>query len=151
MFPALGFCQSTIELEIGGIIDKKFLSDTSSNFILTSPSQFRPYFVISIDSVDYIIAYDKMTLEIKYIITNDKDFKTTQGLKIGSEISLSSDEVLIYPGWNVYSKISDDDWDPIVGYNFSINEDSTNFISNYTFKDLSTVTFKILGFSKGGN
>ena len=65
-------------------------------------------------------------MEIKYIYTEDKDFKTAQGLKVGSEISLTRDEVLIYPGWDVYSKISVDGWYPIVGYNFS-NNDSTLF------------------------
>jgi len=151
IFPTLCFGQLNLKLEIGSHIDKELLSDSTNNIILTNPSQFRPYIDITIDSVDYIIAFNEKTMEIKYIYTDDNNFRTIQGLKISSEISLTKDEIIIYPGWNVYSKITDDGWYPIIGHNFTFENDSTTFISKDTFKDLSTVTFKILGFSKGGN
>jgi hypothetical protein len=141
---------SIFKLEIGSNIDREYLPDSLNHFILTHPSQFRPYIEVTIHNVDYIIAFNEKTLEIKYIYTDDKDFKTVQGLKVGSEISLTKDDIIIYPGWDVCSKNSYDGWYPIVGYNFS-NNDSTTFISKETFKDLSSKSFKILGFSKGGN
>ena len=151
MFPTFCFSQSLSEFEIGNVIDKKYISDSSNNFILTHPSQIRPYIEITIDSIDYVVAYDDKTFKIKYIFTEDKNFATSEGLKVGSEISLRKEDVIIYPGWNVYSKSSDNLWNPIVGHNYYKDGDTTRFISKDTFKNQSVVTFKILGFSKGAN
>jgi len=156
LFPTFCLCQSKLKLEVGYKIDKKFLSDSSNNIILTHPSQYRPYFNIVIDSVKYTIAYDKENLEIKYIYTNDKKFKTSHGLKIGQKISLTKDEVLIYPNWNIYSKKSDDGWFPIIGSDLPdiiLKKDTIkmNPITKNSFNTSKYETFKILGFSKGGN
>ncbi len=156
LFPTFCLCQPNLKLEVGYKINKKFLSDHNNNVILTHPAQYRHYFEIMIDSIKYTIAYDKENLEIKYIYKNDKKFKTPHRLKIGKKISLKKDEILIYPGWNIYAKISDDGWYPIIGSDLPdiILEKDTiklNPIRKNSFNASEYERFKILGFSKGGN
>jgi len=156
LFSSFSFCQSDIKLEIGNKIDKKFLPDSVGNFILTNQSQFRPYIKVLIDSIEYTIAYDKDSSEIKYIHTTDKNFKTPKGLMIGSKLLLKRDEIITYPSWEIRSTNSDDGWYPIIGYDLPdlISKNDTirmNPITINSFIDSDYETFKIMGFSKGGN
>ncbi len=150
------FCQSDLKLDIGSKIEKRFLPDSTNNFILTNPSQFRPYIQIKKDSVEYTIAYDKESLEIKYIHTTDKNFRTPNGYTINSKLSLTKNEILIYPGWEIRSTISFDGWYPVIGYDLPdiISKKDTIRMNPLTIKSFvssSYETFKIIGFSKGGN
>ncbi len=155
-FSSFCFCQSDIKLDIGNKIEKKLLSDSTNNFILTNQSQFRPYIRINKESVEYTIAYDKDSFEIRYIHTIDKNFRTSKGLTINSKISLKKDEIIIYPCWEIRSTISDNGWYPVIGFdapNIISKKDTLimNPLTNNSFIASDYGTFKIIGFSKGGN
>ena len=153
------FAQPNMKLEIGSQIDSMYISK-STGHLYTGPSQIRPCFEIIVDGIKYTVAFDKSTLKIKYIFTSDKNFETSNGLKVGSEIKVLKKEVKIFRGWNVYSGKTDDGWDQLIGINFQLEyRDGTKvkdnqlprFIPEDAFKDSTSLSFKIIGFKKGGN
>ena len=155
IIPVLLSAQSIIELDIGAKLDKS-LTSNKNEMILTHPSQFRPFIIMTLDSVDYKVAYNKETLEIKYIHTDDKDFLTEDSLRIGSIIVLKRNQILEYPGWEIRSNILNNGWYPIIGYDLPdiITENDTivsNPLSQYLYHNKEYESFKIVGFSKGGN
>ena len=147
--------QSIIELDIGAKLDKNLIS-SKNKIIQTHPSQFRPFITMKIDCVDYKVAYDKETFEIKYIHTDDQDFLTEDSLSIGSLIQVRRDQIFNYPGWEIQLKILDNGWYPIIGYdllNIITKNDTTvsKPFSQNLYHNKEYELFKIIGFSKGGN
>src|SRR5689334_23197699 len=80
-----------LNLKIGERIPVNCLpgKDEESQLIATHPSQLRPYIKRSVGGVEYIVAYDEDTRRIRYIQTNDKAFRSTNGLHVGAEIKVS--------------------------------------------------------------
>ena len=75
-----------IKLEPGAVLAAWHTPKKTTRLIATHPSQLRPYIEVTIEDVDYLIAYDEKTRKIKYIVTSDKDFRTKKGLKVGDYI-----------------------------------------------------------------
>src|SRR5262245_45610566 len=102
--------QNQIKVELGFVLSEKLISEYSSqkkkgkfhfDLIATTPSQLRPFFMYNTQDVDYLIAYDKETRQIKYIHTEDKDFRTADNLKVGDCLSYSTEQIVMHPGWNI--------------------------------------------------
>jgi hypothetical protein len=139
--------KSDIKLEIGAKLNRKYIPRKISEEILTHPSQTRPFIKRTIDGVEYIIAFDQRTREIRYIHTDDKNFRTKNGLRVGSEISVAKNQIVSYPGWEVRAPITPDGWYPVVGYDLPKIGTSPDDASQKS----STLTLTIIGFSKGGS
>jgi hypothetical protein len=138
--------QSDIKLSIGAKLPRKYVSAKIGK-IATHPSQFRPYINKTIADVDYIIAFDEKTREIRYIHTADKDFRTVNGLRVGSKITITREKLEILPSWEIRAPATPDGWLPVVGLDLPmLNRD---FVEK--LKDGEPAEMTISSFSKGGN
>jgi hypothetical protein len=146
--------QSSIKLEIGARLKKRDVPRESPNLYMTHPAQTRPYIERNIDGVDYIIAYDEKSRVIKYITTNDEDFRTANGLRVGSYIEVSKEEVIAYPGWEIRAPETSDGWYPIIGFvgGITVSSEGRDIKVNEEEMEANVkVKAKVVRFSKGGN
>jgi hypothetical protein len=139
--------QAPIKLEIGAKLNRKYIPKKLTKEIMTHPSQTRPFIEPSLGGVEYIIAFDPKTREIKYIHTIDPNFRTANGLHVSTEIPLTRAQLEIIPYWEIRAPVTPDGWYPVVGqdshlFGFDL---AGSFIGN------ETRLVSIVGFSKGGN
>ena len=146
--------QSDIVLEVGAKLKKKHIPKRNLNLYMTHPSQLRPYIERKINGVNYVIAFDQKSREIKYISTHDTNFLSANGLKVGSYIENLIENLYVYPGWEIRAPKLADGWLPIVGFNGEVT-------TSIEGKDVSTnvkkidagrnIKVKVTGFVKGSN
>lgn len=138
--------QSDIKLEIGAKLPRKYIS-SEPRTIAFNTNDSSPYTDVTINDVDYTIAYREKTRKIVYIHTTDKDFHTVNGLQVGLEIAVSYKQLDICPSWEIRAPATQDGWFPVVGI------DLPHFGGDYVarFKDDEVFSVSIGGFSKGGN
>src|SRR5580765_7665963 len=89
---SIGLSQSSLKLEVGSKLPPQYLR-LKVGQMATAASQLRPFIVTSIKGVEYTIAYDERTRRIKYINTDDDNFRTSNGLKVDDEISFTVEEL----------------------------------------------------------
>ena len=142
--------QSNFKLEIGAELPRKY-ADKSKGQMATHPSQFRPFIIKTVAKVRYTIAFEEKSRRIRFIHTVDKNFRTANGLRVGSKITVSKNELSVYPSWYIFAPETSDEWLPIVGSDLPIvlNDKIEDSLSN--LKDGETKTVTVLGFIKGGN
>src|SRR5215471_9538785 len=138
-----------IKLEIGSVLSKTLIPKKQNNEWVTHPAQTRPYIERQIDGVKYVIAYKKESRRIVYIFTSDEHFKTNDGLNVGLQIDLTSEQISRYPGWEIRGPKTADGWYPVIGWDIGL--DLMNPVSKESFEPGKTVRMRIEGFSKGGN
>lgn len=138
--------QGKIKLEVGAKLNRKYIPKKVTEYTATHPSQMRPFIKRTVDGVEYIIAYDEKSREIKYIHTTDKNFRTEGGLRVGSEIPLKREQLVVFPSWEIRAPITSGGWYPVVGDDLPIGYDVVGAL-----KDGETKMVTIIGFSKGGN
>lgn len=139
--------QSDIRLEVGAKLPRKYVSRKVTQQIATHPGQTRPYIHKTIANVDYLIAFDEKTREIRYIHTDDKDFHTVNGLRVGSAITFTREQLDIIPGWEIRAPATPDGWYPVVGVDLPML--GGDFVEK--LKDGVPTTMQIESFSKGEN
>jgi len=139
--------QSDIKLEVGAKLPRKYVPRKITQQIATHPSQFRPYIHKTIADVDYLIAFDEKTREIHYIHTDDKDFRTVNGLRVGSAITFTREQLDIIPSWEIRAPATPDGWYPVVGMDLPML--GGDFVEK--LKDGEPATMQIGSFSKGEN
>jgi hypothetical protein len=139
--------QSDIKLEIGAKLPRKYIPRKITQQIATSPSQGRPYVRKTIADVDYIIAFNEESREIRYIQTYDKDFRTVNGLQVGSEITFTREQLDIFPSWEIRAPATPDGWYPVVAHDIPML--GGDFVDK--LKDGEPATMTIGSFSKGDN
>ena len=133
-----------LNLKIGARIPVNCLpgQDEESQLIATHPSQLRPYIKRTVSGIEYIVAYDEDTRRIKYIQTNDKAFRSTNGLQVGAEIKVSEEQVSGgCCGWYTFGGRTPDGWDIIIADDV--------VVSPWQKGEIRIVM--ISGFKKGGN
>lgn len=138
---------SDIELEIGAKLSRKCIPRKITQQIFTHSSQTRPYIPKTIADVDYTIAFDEKMREIRYIHTSDKDFTTLNGLRVGSEITFTREELLIFPGWEIRAPATPDGWYPVIAIDLPTL--AGDFIEK--LKDGESTALTIVSCSKGEN
>ncbi|MDQ3799159.1 MAG: hypothetical protein M3384_06905 [Acidobacteriota bacterium] len=138
--------QSDIKLEIGAKLPRKYLS-LEKGLIATHASQLRPFVEVTIGNVDYQIAFEKKTRKIKYIHTDDEDFRTVGGFSVDSEITFTREQLIIFPYWEIRAPAASDGWFPVIGFDISMQ--GKEFIEK--LKAGEKATTEISGFSKGSN
>ena len=149
--------KNSSDLQAGKILISKDLPTLNANLILTNSSQFRPFFNITLNNLDFTVAYDNKTLEIRYIFIDDSRFVTNDSLYVGKFVKTIKEDIHALPGWEIRLPKTIDDWYPIIGYNEKIitkvnNMEKTSSLSYFTHNDkLDSIFIKIIGFSRGGN
>lgn len=137
-----------IKLEIGARLPIKY-TKKSNRMIFTHTNQMRPFIKREIKGVEYVIAFDEKNREIHYINTQDKDFVTSNGLRIGSVIDVKKEDFYIIPQIEIRAPKTPDGWEPVVGNDSESIEMKPNFVDKLRANEVVKVEIK--GFSKGGN
>ena len=144
--------------EIGSKLSAIEVPKKNVRHFMTHSAQLRPYIKKQINDVEYLIAYDKKTLEVRYLYTDDADFKNAKGLKVGDYIEVKGREVVAYPGWEVRGPEDDNGWHPLIGYDSELTVlrgkiDTKLKLppSQYHLPDGETENVRIMAFVKGGN
>jgi hypothetical protein len=138
--------QSDIKLKIGAKLPRKYVSLSKAS-TLTAASQTRPFIEVMIKDVEYLIAFDRKTREIRYIHTTDDNFRTVNGLTVDSEIAFTREQLIIFPYWEIRAPATPDGWFPVIADGSS--PFGTDFIDK--LKAGEKAITEISGFSKGGN
>jgi hypothetical protein len=150
--------QKPAQLELGAEVKQEFIQEKKTKELyMTHPSQLRPFIRQEIDGVGYVIAYDEESRKVKYITTNDKDFTTDEGLRVGNFIELTKDEIIAYPGWEIRGPANKDGWHPVVGFldKVTIMKEAkrvtTDIEQIWKLDPSDRFQVMVIGFSKGGN
>lgn len=107
-----------LKLEIGARVPAGELAEEKgARLYMTSSASLRPFIEREINKVTYVIAYDDKTRKIKYLSTDDPDFKSSQGLKVGDFLEVKGDHVYVMPGWEIRAPGGEDGWEPLIGFN----------------------------------
>jgi hypothetical protein len=138
--------QSDIKLKIGAKLPRKYVSLSKAS-TMTAASRTRPFVELTIKDVEYLIAFDEKTREIKYIYTDDDNFRTVNGLTADSEITFTREQLIIFPYWQIRAPATPDGWFPVIGDGAS--PFGTDYIDK--LKPGEKATTEISGFSKGSN
>lgn len=114
-----------------------------------------PYIEKYIDDIRYMIAYDEKTLAITYINTSDLEFRTADGLKVGSHLKVNQNQVTIHPKWEIHGPETRDGWRPVIGYDRPAQKHNVDGIiieeagdPTSGFETSHIIEVKILSFSK---
>ncbi len=144
--------------EIGSKLSAKDVPKKNVRHFMTHSAQFRPYIKKQIDDVEYLIAYDEKTREVRYLCTDDPDFKNAKGLKVGDYIEVTGREVVAYSGWEVRGPKDENGWHPLIGFDSeltvlrgSIDAKLKLPPSQYQLPDGETENVRIMAFVKGSN
>lgn len=107
---------SDINLVIGAKLAAPQVSKPSKPRTRTGTYTSSPFIENELDNIKYLIAYDEKTHVITYINTSDLEFRTADGLKVGSCLKLNQHQVTIYPKWEIHGPETTDGWRPVIGY-----------------------------------
>ena len=137
--------QSDIKLAIDAKLPRKYVGD-GSRLTTTAAAQLRPYIDVTIGKVDYLIAYEKETRKIKYIYTDDDDFRSSEGLKVDDEITVLWKDIDILGYFQLRAQAGRDGWQPVIA-GFTAFEGK--YLEN--LEKAGKITTEIDGFAKGYN
>lgn len=157
MFVTVGAVQKTdIELEVGAKLPAKYIPKNNRKLYMTHSAQLRPFIVQEIEGITYIIAYDEKDSVIKYISSNDKEFKSEDGLRTSDYIEVQADQVIAYPGWEIRGPVNKKGWQPLLGFVSKMTvldngKDTELILVEHRLPAGKSVKAKIIGFVKGSN
>lgn len=137
--------QSEIRLDIGAKISST-LAKKSSYYTFTAASQMFPAVDVSINNVEYTIAFDKKTRKIKYIYTDDEDFKNSDGFRVGETKTFKWADLDVLGYFEVRGPEDKNGWQAVIG-------GSSAFEGHFleSFEKAGQFTTEIIGFAKGYN
>ena len=157
LFVTFGALQKAdFKLEVGAQLPAKYVPANNRKLYMTHSAQFRPYIEREVEGVSYIIAYDDTTRVIKYISTNDKRFKPTNGLEVSGYVEVNDEQVEVYPGWEIRGPKDKDGWQPLIGFDNELtvldgDKDTKIVLKEYRLGSRGPVKAKIIAFVKGAN
>lgn len=105
--------QQNLTLEVGSKIPAEMLTEEHGFIALPD---FMPAIEASVDGIKYELAYTKSTGIIKYIFTEDENFMTVDGLRVGACIPLTKKQLGSTRGGLTRGPVTADGWTPIIGY-----------------------------------
>jgi hypothetical protein len=116
----LAQAQSAVELrlEIGTMVPKSLIriNPKPHELIMTAPAQMDRLLEYRAAGVKYILGYDEQSRKISYIYTDDRNFRTSSGLHVGSSIQITREQVRAFPGWLAFGPKTEDGWSPEIGF-----------------------------------
>ena len=156
-FLILGVSQKAdIKLEVGSVLPVKYVPKNNPHIYMTHPAQLRPFIERDVAGVRYVIAYDQKSRVIKYISTDDKKFKSADGLQVGGYVEVSNEQVTVYRGWEIRGPEDKNGWHPLIGFNgemtvLDVDKETKIELKEYRLESEHPVKAKIIAFVKGGN
>ena len=152
-------------LAIGTRLSQIQVSGTKTTHCVTRPSQIWSCADLVVGGDRFKVGYDAKTRVVKYLFTDDRNFKTNDGLRVGSWIEVRQNELILVRGWRIYGPRTKDGWRTMSGTPFRFNNQTEKLELSGTvrFEDGTAVDLskpstepprngkvKILGFEKGG-
>lgn len=137
--------QNDIKLEINSKLAVKYAKNPKGR-TFTAASQTFPYIEVTIKEVDYLIAFDEASRKIKYIYTDDEDFKSSNGLEVDQEVTFKWDEIEVLGYFQLRGPEDKDGWQPVIGGASAFEGDFLERVEK-----AGQLTTEIDGFAKGYN
>ena len=137
--------QRDIKLEVDFKLSAKY-TKKPQGLALTAAAQMFPFINVTIKKIDYLIAFDQDSRKIKYIYTDDEDFKDAAGLKVGQEITIEWEDLDILGYFQLRGPADKSGWQPIVGDASAFEGDFLEHVEK-AGKLITTIE----GFAKGYN
>ena len=152
-------------LTIGTRLSQMQVSGIKTTHCATRPSQIWSCADLVAGGARFKVGYDAKTRVVKYLFTEDRNFKTNDGLGVGSWIEVRQHELFLVRGWRIYGPRTKDGWRTVIGTPFRFNNQSEKLelSGRVRFEDGRAVDLskpsaeppkngkvKILGFEKGG-
>jgi hypothetical protein len=104
------------QLDLGARLSKSQMPESNNFECVAKPSQTYPCALLTIEGVKISVGYDEKSLLIRYLTTQDKKFKTPDGLQVGMWMKVSEDELVAVPGWKILGPKAKSGWRPVFGY-----------------------------------
>jgi hypothetical protein len=104
------------QLDLGARLSKSQRPERNNFECVATPSQTYPCALMTIEGVKISVGYEEKSLRIRYLTTQDKKFKTPDGLQVGMWMKISEGELLAVPGWKILGPKAKSGWRPIFGY-----------------------------------
>ena len=143
------------QANVGVRLPSAMIPKNNTNECAATPSQTYPCLQdVEIAGVRFtVVGYDARSRRIRYLFTQDENFKTADRLQVGGPIELADDQILVIAGWHIIGPRSKDGWRPILG---SVLDENVIETEDGNAVDLTKPIagrmhrFKIVGFDKGG-
>jgi hypothetical protein len=143
------------QANVGMRLPSAMVPKNNANECAATPSQTYPCIQnVEIGGVRFtVVGYDAHTRRIRYLFTQDENFRTADGLRVGGPIDLAENEILSVAGWHTMGPRNKDGWRPIVG---SLLDGNVIKSADGEAVDLTKPVagkmhrFKIVAFDKGG-
>jgi hypothetical protein len=145
-----------LKLEPGSVLPVKSVPKKNRKMYMTHSAQFRPFIERDVAGIRYVIAYDEQSRVITYISTEDKLFKSADGLRVGGYVEVNNTAVEVYPGWEIRGAEDKEGWQPLIGFDSKMtvldgDKETILELKRYRLESEHPLKVKILGFVKGGN
>ena len=101
------------QLDLGVRLDKDQIQAISLECVAT-PSQTYRCTPLTIEGVKIAAGYDE-TLRIRYLTTQDRKFRTPEGLHVGMWMRVSENELVAITGWKILGPKAKSGWRPVFG------------------------------------
>jgi len=103
------------QLDLGARLDRGQVPKRSKASCASGPSQTYPCISLTLEGVKFTVGYDEKSLLIKYLSTQDKNFRTPEGLQVGAVMTMGEDQLMAVPGWKVLGPRAKSGWRPVLG------------------------------------
>ncbi len=114
------FLQATSqELSVGAIVSKEDIAEFSVSNLILHNGGLKPSIEKKIDGISYRIAYEPKSRKIVQISTFDRNFKTADGLQVGSFVKARRDQIIPTESVVLGPKTSDG-WRTVIGTDYEV-------------------------------
>jgi hypothetical protein len=149
------------QLQVGQKLQTHLAEKQVSAYCAVTPSQIYPCVNLKLRGISFVVGYERDTHVIKYVSTKDEKFETKEGLRVGSEIEVRSDQLHLFDGWEILGPVTSDGWRIQLGA-WSMSDSGQLSFGRLQFTDGTVIDLahppkspkqgrvKIFGFEKGG-
>jgi hypothetical protein len=105
------------QADVGTRLPSGAVPKNNKNLCAATPSQTYPCLLdAEFGGVRFtVVGYEPHTRRIRYLATQDENFRTADGLRVGGLIDLAENEIFSMAGWHTMGPQSKDGWRPILG------------------------------------
>ena len=110
---------SSLGLSVGSIVPKEDIAEFSVSHLILHNGVLKPSIVKISDGITYRIAYEAKSRKIVQISTSDRNFKSSDGLQVGSFVKARRGQIIPTESAVLGPKTADG-WRTVLGYDYEI-------------------------------
>jgi hypothetical protein len=107
------------DLSVGAIVSRDDIAEFSASDLILHNGDLKPSIEKKIEGITYRIAYEPGSHKIVQISTFDRNFKTADGLQVGSFVKARRDQIIPTESAVLGPKTADG-WRTMIGYDYDI-------------------------------